>query len=218
MNTEEYSINNLAGTIGNRSRHAHIIAKRYVLIVLLFLLLVSLIRIFPVNQPSDRNISLSSTLPGNAVIKGLTIRGIDKRERQYRIESQLAYRQTIDTSEIRLNQILIKITQANGKNLLISALGGEYNSSSKILVLNGEVKLHPDNGYEVTSNNASVNLSADTYIATGNVRGTGSSGKINANKMKLVYSGEDNINFEFSGQVHTVVKCNRTELDTEHCN
>ena len=82
------------------------------------------------------------------------------------------------------------ITVERGDWLALNADQGIYDRDSKTLALSGAVSLYADNGFEMHTDEAEVDLSNGVIESTSAVRGQGPWGLLNANGFKYAHKGD----------------------------
>ena len=82
------------------------------------------------------------------------------------------------------------ITVERGDWLALNADQGIYDRDSKTLALSGAVSLYADNGFEMHTDQAEVDLNSGVIQGTSAVRGQGPWGLLNANGFKYAHKGD----------------------------
>ena len=82
------------------------------------------------------------------------------------------------------------ITVERGDWLALNADQGVYDRNTKTLALSGAVSLYADNGFEMHTDKAHVDLGSGSIESTSAVRGQGPWGLLNAKGFKYAHKGD----------------------------
>lgn len=104
--------------------------------------------------------------------------GIDRNDQPYTVTARTAKRQTGNKNVIDLEQPQADITLKDGRWITVRSTAGVYNQQSEILDLAGDVNLYQDEGYEIVTETARLDLRAGTASGTDRVHGHGPTGEI----------------------------------------
>lgn len=118
------------------------------------------------------------------------ITGFDKDNQPYRLTSQsvLQDKQNDDLSHLKVLTGLLR--KKDGKNLQMNALRGLYNKESKILDLEGKIKIVSQDEYVAYLEKARVTLNEKRLYATVPVKVIFDRGTIRANGVDITNNGE----------------------------
>lgn len=116
--------------------------------------------------------------------------GVDGRNRPFTVTADLATEQAPASGLMVLDQPKADFTTQGGAGVYVEAMRGYYNQKTQMLDLEGEVSLFHDEGYELHTEQARVNLA--TSLAEGHepVTGNGPQGRINGQGFRIVGKGK----------------------------
>ena len=128
--------------------------------------------------------------------------GLDEKNRPYTVTADMATQSDSDEDLIELELPKADITLEDGAWLALTARSGKYRQKSQILDLIGSVSLFHDQGFELRTEAARVDLARG--VAEGNqpVQGQGSTGFIEAQGFRVLDRGARII---FTGKARLIV-------------
>lgn len=116
--------------------------------------------------------------------------GIDRKNQPYKITAESGVQQTADESVLDLQAPVADIAQNNGHWVALTASTGRYDRTQNLLDLAGKVTVYHDDGYEVTTSQAHVDLKGGTADGDEPVAGQGPRGTIVSEGFKLLDRGD----------------------------
>lgn len=116
--------------------------------------------------------------------------GTDRQNRPYTISAESVRNLFPGGKEMLLDAPQADITLGDGTWVMLAAEHGEYSVKDKSLVLNGSVKLFHDDGYEIHTDQANVDLDAGVVSGSTPVYGQGPLGTLTAEGFRLTDSGK----------------------------
>ena len=116
--------------------------------------------------------------------------GVDNQKQRYTITAEAAMRAAAGNEQVFLIKPTADITVERGDWLALNADQGIYDRDSKTLALSGAVSLYADNGFEMHTDQAEVDLNSGVIESTSAVRGQGPWGLLNANGFKYAHKGD----------------------------
>ena len=117
--------------------------------------------------------------------------GVDNQKQRYTVTAEAAMRSAAGNEQVFLIKPAADITVEKGEWLALNADQGIYDRSTETLTLSGAVSLYADNGLEMHTDSAQVDLTSGVIESNSAVRGQGPWGLLNANGFK--YAREDDI-------------------------
>ena len=116
--------------------------------------------------------------------------GIDKHNRPFTVTADLATEQAPASGMIVLDHPKADFTTEGGAGVYVEAIRGHYNQKSQMLDLEGEVSLFHDQGYELHTEKARIDLT--TSLAEGHepVTGNGPQGRIDGQGFRIFDKGK----------------------------
>ena len=115
--------------------------------------------------------------------------GADNKNRPYVITAKSAVQDPDDQWLVNLNDLKADITMEDGTWIYISATNGRYHHRRQNLNLRDGVNLFIDNGYQLTTQSATVDLATGRVIGTTFVQGHGPAGELSANGFEAIDFG-----------------------------
>lgn len=128
--------------------------------------------------------------------------GLDEKDRPYTLTADMATQSDSDKDLVELELPKADITLEDGTWLALTARSGEYRQKSRILDLAGSVSLFHDQGFELRTEAARVDLAKGVAEGAQPVQGQGSAGFIEAEGFRVLDRGARII---FTGKAHMIV-------------
>ncbi len=116
--------------------------------------------------------------------------GVDANNQPFAVTAAAATQASTTDETLNLQDPKADITLSNGTWLALIAEAGAYNQKAQSLELLGSVSLFHDQGYEVSTSRASIDLAAGTAQGNEAVSGHGPAGMIEAEGFRLFDKGE----------------------------
>jgi lipopolysaccharide export system protein LptC len=116
--------------------------------------------------------------------------GVDRRNRTFRITAERAVQPDIAVRHVELENPAARIVLDDGTVLGISAAAGRYEEEEAKLYLNGAVRLVRDNGYDVTTEAAVIDLKTTEARGDRPVAAVGPNGIIDAAGFRITEDGK----------------------------
>ncbi len=116
--------------------------------------------------------------------------GIDSRNRPFTVTADLATEQAPTSGMIELDRPKADFTTQGGAGVYVEAIRGHYNQKSQMLDLEGEVSLFHDEGYELHTEKARINLATSVAEGSDPVTGNGPQGRIDGRGFRIVDQGK----------------------------
>lgn len=128
--------------------------------------------------------------------------GFDEEKRPFTITADVASQQPGDADKINLVLPKADITLTNDEWLAVTANKGRYERAEQQLRLEGDVNLFHDNGFEMRSEEANVDLKAGKAWGNLPVEGQGPAGTIRSRGFRIYDRGS---RIFFTGQSHMLL-------------
>jgi lipopolysaccharide export system protein LptC len=193
----------IKNTVIRRSKFI-IQAKR--VLVIAGVLIISAIIIYPFFRNGNEGMRFSLTGEQTIEKKGQEIvqhikkpklYGIDKLNQRFNLSAEEAVQNGVNSTT--MNKLTGDIYLKDGGWVNILADTGDYDTSTKMLKMNGNVQIYSDNGYELHADRAEVNLDTSEAVGYDNVHFQGALGVIDSNIINIKKGGDV---IQFSGGVH----------------
>lgn len=173
----------LAHRIRSTRRYSQMVrSMRLVLPVVIFAIVVVLV-IWTQDDAAITAVSPAQTegknLTRNELVKP-KFQALDDQNQPYSITADHALQNKEDASKIMLTAPQAHIDLKSGRTVNLTAQTGEYDQKSGRLKLNGAVKLTQDEGYELETPQADIDLTRKTVVSHETVTGSGPKGDISA--------------------------------------
>lgn len=123
--------------------------------------------------------------------------GVDKDNQSFVITADEAIQRGLSNERIDFVNPKSSLALENGSRLTVDALKGSYWQDGASLLLSGDVRLQHDEGYEVHTQSASVDLDAGSAVGKQPVQGSGPFGEIESEGFQLTDHGK---NIVFTGK------------------
>lgn len=127
--------------------------------------------------------SEAKNLTRNELVKP-KFQALDDQNQPYSITADQAMQNQEDASKIMLTAPRAHITLNSGRAVNLTAQAGEYDQGSGQLRLNGAVKLTQDQGYELETPHADIDMARKTVVSHEMVTGSGPKGDISAHGLE----------------------------------
>ena len=127
----------------------------------------------------------------------------DQNNRPYTITADKAVQNSDNMDLIQLNKPVADIGLKGGSWVALKATDGEYNQKSGNLELNGAVEMHHNDGYELHTDQMTINVDSQKITSDQNVTGHGPAGEISAAGVEA--DGKSD-NVVFKGPVKLIIR------------
>jgi lipopolysaccharide export system protein LptC len=135
-------------------------------------------------------------------------RGRDDKSRPYTVVADVATQESSGADEVDLEQPKADITLNDGAWVALTANQGLYHRERERLHLEGNVSLFHDQGFEMRTSAAEIDLQAGQARSTRPVDGQGPAGTLTAQGFRLLDDGQRII---FTGKSRMVIRESRPE-------
>jgi|CXWL01.1.fsa_nt_gi lipopolysaccharide export system protein LptC len=128
--------------------------------------------------------------------------GSDGRDRLFNVTAETAVQKQASDPALDLTSPKGDLTTPQGSWMSLSAQAGKYDQKKQWLDLNGKVELFRDDGYQVTTDKAAIDLRAGVATGDAPVEGQGPAGHVNSQGFRVADQGRT---IEFTGKAHLVL-------------
>lgn len=128
--------------------------------------------------------------------------GADGKDRLFNVTADNAIQKRADDPALDLTLPKGDLTAPQGGWMSLSAQTGRYDQKKQWLDLNGKVELFRDDGYQVSTEKASIDLRAGVASGDAPVEGHGPAGHVNSDGFRVADRGRT---IEFTGKAHLVL-------------
>ena len=115
--------------------------------------------------------------------------GVDEKDQPYSITADMATQSRRGENLLELELPKADITLTEGAWLALTARAGEYDRDARLLDLYGAVNLFHDQGFELQTSKARIDLGAGTASGDHPVQGFGSAGAIESEGFEILERG-----------------------------
>ena len=142
---------------------------------------------------------------GSATIRMLNPRfyGRDDNGRSYRLDAKEAVRDGREPDKVYLTGPGMVLDAGPAKSFKIQGLTGIYNQQTRVLQLDGHVRIEDGRGYRFLSDHAVIDPKKDLISGNSSVVGEGPLGRVAASSYAVYDQGARVV---FQGNVHTLLK------------
>lgn len=190
-------------------RYSRFVNLMKVALPLVAVLLVSAVALWPqLRDLGEDGFSISFADLGREV--GLTQRlvnaryyGTDSDDQPYTITADMAEETEPGSSQLRLDNPKADITLNDGAWLMLDADAGLYRQADGVLDLSGAVNLFHDQGYEIHTTAATIDVQAGKAHGDQPIRGQGPFGELEAEGFRLTDTGK---RIEFTGKARLLLR------------
>lgn len=188
---------------GRRERHAHVsIHRRYsrfvgflkILLPAVAAVLLGLIVAWPRLTGTEDRFHIGFADIGPDAVESLSMVnaryfGVDERNRPFTVTADVATEES-PSGIILLEAPKADFTTKEGANIYVEARQGFYHQKEQLLDLVGEVNLYHDNGYELHTEEAQIDLAHSTARGEAPVTGQGPQGDLNGEGFEIKEGGK----------------------------
>ena len=133
----------------------------------------------------------STVPPANQITANRsTIAGYDKQQQPFVVHARLARQDAEKNHIVHLTTVDAQLKRKDGTMMTVAARGGVYDADTKILDLEGDVRLASEGKFVATMDKARVFLDQKRLVSDVPVTVSLQNGKITANGMEITDSGE----------------------------
>jgi lipopolysaccharide export system protein LptC len=157
----------------------------------LVLLVIAWPQLRPLEDSVDIGISeLSLDQADNLTMLNARYQGRDDKDQLFNLTADKASQATGGDDLIELEQPKADLFTTDGAWLAVTAASGQYRRRANMLDLAGAVSLYHDDGFEMHTDSAHVDLEAGTATGSDPVQGQGPFGLLNAEGFSVVDRGQ----------------------------
>ena len=192
-------------SVGNR--YSIFVGFMKVLLPAVAVALILLVVAWPKFVLDDNRFRLSISKLGPEQAESLTMinarfDGVDDENRPYSLTADMATQSDREKDLIDLELPKADIALQDGTWLALTARQGQYRRERQVLDLTGSVSLFHDQGFELRTESARVDLEKGTAAGNQPVQGQGASGLIDAEGFRVYDRGAQIV---FTGKSHMVI-------------
>ncbi|MEE8504633.1 MAG: LPS export ABC transporter periplasmic protein LptC [Kiloniellales bacterium] len=192
-------------SVGNR--YSIFVGFMKVLLPAVAVALILLVVAWPKFVLDDNRFRLSISKLGPEQAESLTMinarfDGVDDKNRPYSLTADMATQSDREKDLIDLELPKADIALQDGTWLALTARRGQYRRDRQVLDLTGSVSLFHDQGFELRTESARVDLEKGTAAGNQPVQGQGASGSIDAEGFRVYDRGARIV---FTGKSHMVI-------------
>ncbi len=196
-----------------RNRYSIFVGFMKVLLPALAVALMLLVVAWPQFTADDSGfrLSVSRLAPDQAdslTMLNARFDGLDENDQPYTLTADMATQSESDKDLVELELPKADITLDDGTWLALTARSGEYRQQSRILDLAGSVSLFHDQGFEIRTEAARVDLATGVAEGSQPVQAQGSSGFIEAEGFRVLERGAQ---IFFTGKAHMIINTKNRE-------
>jgi lipopolysaccharide export system protein LptC len=185
--------------------HARFVLATKIGFFVIAIILVGLLVVLPLTHPAEKQIKLTynpqhTEAPPATVMSKPRFQGIDAKNQPYNITAEQADQPSFD--KVVLTKPTADITLQDGRWLSLLANQAVFIPSEKKLSLTGAVNIFTDNGFELRTPSAFVNLVNGTASGNEPIEIQGMPGTLTAKGFTLTNQGN---NIVFTGPVHMII-------------
>lgn len=174
---------------------AYVISMK-VLLPILALILIALVVVLPQLREIEGEFSFGLSLLSqeedlrSTTVLGARFEGTDRNDRPYTITASSAEERHDDDEAIDLSDLEADITMVDGTWVAVTAEEGTYLKTDQSLTLRGAVNLFQDQGYELQTETARIDLSSGDVTSEDRVLGQGPFGTIESDGLEVREAGQ----------------------------
>lgn len=187
-----------------RDRYSMFVGTMKVLLPAMAAALILLIVAWPQFTGERDKFRLGATKLGSNQLDNLSMLnarfdGVDQKSQPYSVTADVATQSRQDENLIELELPKADLTLTDGTWLALTARAGEFNREARLLDLVGAVTLFHDQGFELQTSAARVDLGEATAEGEEPVEGHGTAGSIKAEGFRVLDRGRRIV---FTGRSH----------------
>jgi len=176
-------------------KYSKIIAALRIVLPSLAVFLIALVVLLPQFRGEDERFLVDIVPSENSDSDSLSLVnaryfGTDEQGQPFSLTARAVRELQGSETDVRLTSPKADISLNNGTWLVVSASDGIYDRSIEVLNLTGEVSLFQDQGYEIHTNTADVDLREGSAEGEELVHGQGAFGQLESHGFKLEDKGE----------------------------
>ena len=181
--------------LSGRSSYSFFVVTMKVLLPALATALILLVVVWPKLSPEDDRFrisvsSISLEQADNLTMLNPRFDGIDERNQPYSVTADLAIQNKADDNLVDLELPKADVTLEDGTWLALMAKTGRYHREAETVDLIGDVIVFHDEGFEVKTQFAHINLNGGTAEGDEPVEAHGPTGLLNSEGFRIENEGE----------------------------
>lgn len=190
-----------------RNRYSIFVGLMKVVLPALAAALILLVIVWPEFSLDDSRVRLSVSKLAPEQAESLTMlnaryEGLDRNNQAYTVTADMATQSMSDEDLIELQLPNADITLEDGTWMALNARTGYYRRDNERLDLTGAVNLFHDQGFEMRTETAEIDLNKGTAKGNQDVEGQGTFGVVNAEGFRVVDRG---VTIFFTGKTRLIL-------------
>ena len=187
-----------------RDRYSVFVGTMKMLLPALAAALILLIVAWPQFTSKERLFRLDGAMLGTDQLETLSMinahfDGVDEQDQPFTLTADVATQSQDSENIIELELPKADMTMSDGTWLALTARSGEFDREARVLNLSGAVSLFHDQGFEMLTNTAQIDLARSIAEGDQPVEGHGAAGSIQAEGFRILDRGRRII---FTGRSH----------------
>lgn len=184
----------LRPSAGGHGRHSRFVGLLRVVLPALALVLLAVVAVWPYLARQDEGFRVGFAQLAPSAVETLSMQnaryhGLDKSNRPFTLTSDRGVEEDQEHGVVVLDNPKADFVTNSGASVYVEAKLGTFYQQEQLLVLEGEVSLYHDQGYEMHTERARVNLRDSTAEGNDPVTGQGPQGRINGTGFRLLDQG-----------------------------
>lgn len=203
----------LPSLIRIRSRYTRFVGTMKLILPLVAGLLITMVIAWPQigEQPATLQLA-AAPVPvegpeGGQKVINARFAGRDRNDQPYVVTADEARQPNTNSKRVQLKNPKADITLKSGAWVAATAPRGEYSTEDSVLTLDGGISLYRDDGYEIRTKSATIDLERGIARGANRVVGSGPSGTSAANGFRILNKGQRVL---FTGKSKLVLQNKRT--------
>ncbi len=190
-----------------RDRYSMFVGTMKMLLPALAASLILLIVAWPQFTGEEEKFRLGITKLGTDQLENLNMLnarfdGVDDQDRPFSLTADIASQSRQNENVIELELPKADMTMADESWLALTARAGEYDREARLLNLSGAVSLFHDEGFEMQTSAARIDLAKSIAEGDQPVEGHGAAGSIQAEGFRILERGQRIV---FTGRSHLIL-------------
>lgn len=203
----------LPSLIRIRSRYTRFVGTMKLILPLVAGLLITMVIAWPQIGEQPATLQLVSAPvqvagpEGGQKVVNARFTGRDRNDQPYVLTADEARQPNTNSNRVQLKNPKADITLKSGAWVAATAPRGVYSTEDSVLTLDGGISLYRDDGYEIRTRSATIDLGRGTARGANRVVGSGPSGTLAAKGFRILNEGQRLL---FTGKSKLVLPNKRT--------
>lgn len=187
---------------------SRLVAAMKLLLPAMALSLIALVIAWPQLLPDEKEIKLGDARISVKDIDNLRMTeprfvGVDEKSRAFEMTARSASQSSSDSNLVNLESPQADMVLESGKWVTVTSATGVFDKTSRMVDLDGGVVVYHDDGYEMATEYATIDMESQSVVSEASVAGHGPTGLVQSEGFQIFEGGKRIL---FTGKAHLILR------------